>query len=550
MAKQPKKKTKPVVTKPVVIKPDVVQVVPSTSWSKYIPYAITLFYFILSFIGTLNHEMWRDEYQAWMVAADAHSIPELFKNLKYEGNPVLWHAFLFIITTFTEDPFWMQVFHILISTASIYLIHRYSPLPIIQKVLLTFGYYTFFEYNLISRSYGLGLLLVVIFCVLYEKRQKYILWIAVVLFLLSNVTIFGVMLAVCFAGIIIWERIFTDKKSKVPPVSWDRLGLFTGIVAAGVFAGYLQIRPEPDNSFPQMYVTYYDIIRAQFTFSRMIQAYFPIPDFRTLHFWNSNILVPSGFQNMLWSAPVLYFLWVLAFLRYRLILLLYAGGTLLLIVFFYYTGNLWSRYAGHLLVLLMACCWLLHDHKEQPFKNALINKFSLLTDRIRVPLFILILSVNAYGGIRAYLKDLKHPFSNSPKAAAFIKENQLDQYHIIGSRDYIASPLAVQLRKKIWYAERHEFGSFIKYDQRRLNLFSFNDVQSTISELNKNGANRIILVISSPVQKTDQVTGESEPWLEGKISEDLNMKLLTSIPGGIVLDEQYHIYSIDAIGGQ
>ena len=518
--------------------------------SKYFPYAITLLFFILSFIGILNHEMWRDEYQAWMVAADAHSIPELFKNLKYEGNPVLWHAFLFIITSVTDDPFWMQVFHILISTTSIYLINRYSPLPIIQKVLLTFGYYTFFEYNLISRSYGLGLLLVVIFCVLYRNREKYILWIAAVLFLLSNVTIFGVMLAVCFGGIIIWERLFQVKKDKGPVIPWTQLVIFTAIVAAGVLSGYLQIRPEPDNSFPQMYVTHYDPIRTKFTFSRMMHAYFPIPDFRTLHFWNTNILVPAGFKHMFWPAPILFLLWVLAFLRYRLILLLYAGGTLLLIIFFYYTGNLWSRYAGHLFVLLVVCCWLVHDHKERPFKNTFLNQFSLLTDRIRVPFFILILAVNAYGGIRSYLKDLKYPFSNSPKAAAFMKEHKLDQYNIIGSRDYITSPLAVQLGKKMWYAERHEFGSFIIYDQKRLNLFSFNDVQATINELNRNGANRIILVISSPVQKTDPDTGVSVPWLEGKISENLSMKLLTSIPGGIVLDEQYHIYSIDAISGQ
>src|ERR1017187_1871514 len=110
--------------------------------TKYFPIVITFLFFILSFIGIMNHEMWRDEFQAWLVARDAHSIPQLLHNLKYEGNPMLWHFFLFIITTFTHNPFWMQVFHILISSSFVYLINRYSPFPLFQKFLLTFGYYS------------------------------------------------------------------------------------------------------------------------------------------------------------------------------------------------------------------------------------------------------------------------------------------------------------------------------------------------------------------------------------------------------------------------
>jgi predicted secreted protein len=43
----------------------------------------------LALCGLLRHEMWRDELQAWMVADRAHSVPQLFANLRYEGNPVL-----------------------------------------------------------------------------------------------------------------------------------------------------------------------------------------------------------------------------------------------------------------------------------------------------------------------------------------------------------------------------------------------------------------------------------------------------------------------------
>lgn len=60
-------------------------------------------FFVLSFIGVLRHEPWRDEYQAWMVARDAATIPELFENVKYEGNPALRHFILFVVTRLSGD---------------------------------------------------------------------------------------------------------------------------------------------------------------------------------------------------------------------------------------------------------------------------------------------------------------------------------------------------------------------------------------------------------------------------------------------------------------
>ena len=543
MAKPAKKRSAP------SVQPVAVPVAkPEASWVRYYPYAVTGLFFILSFIGILRHEMWRDEYQAWMVAADADSIPQLFQNLKYEGNPVLWHAFLFIISSITEDPFWMQVFHIIISTSFIFLINRYAPFSILQKFLLTFGYYTFYEYNIISRGYGLGFLLIVIFCILFEQRKKYILWISAVLFLLANTTIFGVMLAVCFAGILFLERLFfIDRKSKTPPVTYGKLFLSLGIVAAGVILGYMQIRPEPDNSFPTFYVTDVDIIRAKWAFSRLIHAYFPIPDFTTFHFWNKNLFVPDESRFLIGITPLLFLLWIIAFLRFRLILILYSLGTLLLIAFYYYTGFIWARYAGHLFLLLVACHWLAHFYKEQPFQQSIMNRLSLAGNKIRVPYFLIILFISLIGGVWSYAKDLEHPFSTSEKAAAFIKEKGLQHLDIIGSRDYIISPLATQLGRKIIYAERREPGSFIIYDQKRTNIWAFKEVQATIEDMNRQGLKQILLVKDLPLKMTFNDTGETVPWINDLLTERLNMQLLATIEPGIVHDEVYYIYLIQEI---
>lgn len=525
---------------------------PKAVWSsgvqwKFFPFVITAVFFILSLIGIIRHEMWRDEYQAWMVAADADSITGLFRNLKYEGHPFLWHSFLFIITAFTADPFWMQLFHILISTSFIFLINRCAPFTLLQKALLTFGYYTFFEYNLISRGYGLGFLMVVIFCILYQQRKKHILWIGIVLFLMSNISIFGVILATCFFGIIAVEQLSLSNKQKSLKIPLSAMILFGVIALTGIVAGFLQIKPEHDNSFPTLYVTHYDGVRAKWAFSRLIHAYLPIPDFRTLHFWNTNFFVPVETRFMIGITPALFMIWLISFLRYRLLLMLYAGGTMLLLIFYYYTGFIWARYAGHLLLLLIACCWLLHEHKEKPFKSKLIDKISVVGNQIRDPLFIVILAIGMIGGVTAYIMDMKHPFSTSGIAADYIQQNHLDSFEIIGSKDYVISPLATQLRKKIYYAERKEPGSFIIYDQKRINIWSFSEVQATITEKWSREHKRIILVKDLPIYMTFNDTGESVLWEDAQFTDSLNLRLLTSIPPGIVKDERYYIYSVDGI---
>ena len=65
-------------------------------------YAIFIsFIFLLSgAILAWNHEMWRDEIQAWLIARDCKPPIELIKVLKnYEGHPGLWHFGLFLLTT-------------------------------------------------------------------------------------------------------------------------------------------------------------------------------------------------------------------------------------------------------------------------------------------------------------------------------------------------------------------------------------------------------------------------------------------------------------------
>ena len=174
---------------------------------------VTAGFFVIALLGLLSHEMWRDEHQAWLVARDANSLSQLLDNMNYEGNPALWHFFLYWISRVTHDPIYMQAFHLLVATSFIFIFNRYAPLSNLHKILFSFGYFPLYEYAVISRSYGLGILLVFGICALFKTRTtKYIL-IGVLLALLANVTIYAVVIACCIAGILVLDYFLYQQRN-------------------------------------------------------------------------------------------------------------------------------------------------------------------------------------------------------------------------------------------------------------------------------------------------------------------------------------------------
>ena len=157
---------------------------------------LTTGFLILGGFTAFNHEMWRDEIQAWLLARDSASFFELFAHLKYEGHPGLWHLCLMPLSRITASPVIMQVFHLLIAGVTVYLFVRYAPFNWLQKFLFCFGYFVLYEYAVIARNYALGLLLLILFCVLFRERYKRPLWIGGILFLLAHTSVHALIVTI------------------------------------------------------------------------------------------------------------------------------------------------------------------------------------------------------------------------------------------------------------------------------------------------------------------------------------------------------------------
>ena len=188
---------------------------------------ITLLFSVVGIVAALHHEMWRDEIQAWLVARDSSSLFDLAYNLKYEGHPALWYLCLYVLTRLTRSPVVMQAFHLLCASATVYVFVRYSPFNRLQKLLFAFGYFPLYEYSIISRSYGIGVLLLFVFATLFRQRYTKTLWVVVVLGLAAHTSMHVLIIVVAISRRVD-SRLFDRQEVRHNPATNQRLAPLAG----------------------------------------------------------------------------------------------------------------------------------------------------------------------------------------------------------------------------------------------------------------------------------------------------------------------------------
>ena len=105
-----------------------------------------------------HHELWGDEIHSWNIARASTSFSSLLENVRYEGHPPAWHTLLWFISRCTDNLVYVQVAHELIAALVVFILLFFSPLPLIAKMLIPFGYYFLFEYAVLDRDYSIGVL--------------------------------------------------------------------------------------------------------------------------------------------------------------------------------------------------------------------------------------------------------------------------------------------------------------------------------------------------------------------------------------------------------
>lgn len=435
------------------------------------PQLVLLTFSVLGLIGILNHAMWRDEVNTWLIVRDSASLSEIIGNVNYQGHPLLWALLLTALKNIVNDPIVMQLFHLSVGIAAVAIFLWGSPFTKTQKILFIFGYLPFYQYLLISRNYSLGMLFLFGFCAVFQSRHRSYLLLALLMSLMANSNAYALFisfaLAIMLAAEFIFDGEFRSHYLKNAP-KYD-LAIALVILLGGLLLSIYIIAPPLDSTNHGGVDAWF----FQFDLRRLLRAIGRL-------FASYTLIVPHGERWLDLSICTLvtgfiFFLNLTSFLKKPFSLLLYGLGTLGILAFTYFRFlGLGPRHYGHFFLILIAAIWLAHYF---PDKHIFVNLTGIsqktwkqITKNQRI-VFMVILWIQFLAGIvYAYPRDLIVPFSAGRETSHYLKAHNLEQEFIVGSRDANMAPISAYLQRKLYYPELKQMGSFTLFREERQTL--------------------------------------------------------------------------------
>ena len=464
---------------------------------------LLLVFFILGLLGILNHAMWRDELNGWLIAKDSPSLSEFWNNIRYEGHPILWYACLYLLNQITPNAIAMQFFHLLLATMGMGLFIYFSPFTRLQKLLFTFGYLPIYEYLLISRNYAIGVLFLFAFCTFFKSREKSYFTLAIILALLANTNAYCLLITVALTITLIFEYIvskYINLEIKINASLQNALCSLL-IVLLGISLSVILLMPPGDSTLQGGADQWF----LQWDFHRFNQALTRI--------WNSYILVlvpgdskpPDVFLFAMISLGILAFV-ITIFLEYPIVLCFYLLGTGGIVLFTYlkFLGS--ARHYGHLYLILMTAFWLTQYYSSSHLLTQYIFKISEnfipmitrwlnWTKKYKITFLMIILYAQLAAGIVSFSRDIFLPYSASREVAQYIQAKGWQDRFIIGSEDFTIAPISGYLERKIYYPESQKEGSFVLFNQQR-KIVNDQEILGQLQKLIQQNPKPLLLILN------------------------------------------------------
>lgn len=425
--------------------------------------AVAVLFLAVQIILAGQHEMWRDELQAWMLARDSASLTELLQNLRYEGHPALWHLLLMPLTRLFDGPEAMQVLHVLVATGTVYLVMRHAPFSLAARVLLSLSYFLFYEYAQVARNYAPGVFLAFAFCALFPARGRHVLALAALLFLLAQTSVFGTFLAAALGAALLTEALLARRAGGKAWHLTLHMAAAALIILAGLALAVVQLRPPADSGFATHWYFDFETERLRLPFVALIDGYMPFP-LPGPGYWND---VAVRAQPALGAIALLVVLLAVAVfvavLRHRpAALVAFLLATIASLVFFYvkYPGSV--RHHGFVFIALVVALWIAPSCSA-PHAGAAEGRWQ----RTASALLLLILAGQAAAGLTAALLDWRFPFSQARATAGYISRHAGPGDMLVGAAGPAASAVAGYLHRPVYYLESGGFGTFVRWDNRR-----------------------------------------------------------------------------------
>jgi len=447
--------------------------------------SISILYSILTLIGVLNHEPWRDEAQVWLIVRDLN-FSEIFSQFSVQGNLFLWYLILLPFAKLGFPYITIQIIHWLISVSTATIFIFKAPLSKITKVVFVFSYWMIFEYGVVARDYMLTVLFLFLIASYYNTRFTNPKRHAVFIFFLFNCHILG------FGAALALSIIYFIEKKNVEPIKGSKVSL--SIIILGLLVFIAQLLPS----------NWYSGVASNET---VPATYLPTLDSNAV--WTiltsvENAFIPTSFNFEEIKLPLFFFL-ALGFFFISLIRKPFAFIFLMISVlwlfYVFITKQYYERYTGLILVFIIFTMWLKEYYVAtnifitSRFSN---NLNQSILDSSFNTFLVLSLIVNSMTGLSSIRKEYLYSFSGANEVATYINKQELQNNEFATYRCWSSSIAAYLPKTKIWSIDMKRYETYFILDSTYKNTPNFSEVE-ILNEIKLRYKKEAFLLMEEPL---------------------------------------------------
>ena len=379
---------------------------------------ILLIYAVLTFITVLNHEVWRDEAQVWLVVRDLNLFG-IIDHVRIEGHPLMWYFMVFPFAKLGMSILSMQIISWLFMIIAVGIFLWKSPFNIITKLSIIFSAGFLYWLPAISRSYSLVPLFIFLAALFYptQKQRPYLY--SITLAILSQTHVLMCAFCTVMGFFFFYDNIFKNKINKKNYIG-PLLTIFLPIL---FLALYIFTCPHKNES-----VSEYIVLADQF-FTKTYITYM-------IHLFG----IMGNIKGILLSLLLL-FSGVVIFIENKK---LFCAFLINLAYQFFIYNYIWMSAPEKVwtgITVLIFCFWIIF------LQNNLSKTKQILYNLILILFFGL--SINL--GFQLRDNDIKYDYSGSKNTANFIKNNIKKDDIIITNRPIFTSSIAAYIKDYKFY---------------------------------------------------------------------------------------------------
>lgn len=493
----------------------------------------------------LFHEPWRDEVRAWSIARQWNTPLEIFSLLNNEGHPFLWYLVIKVCAWCVGVKASLIIASLLVSILAAFVFLRFAPFPTAVKALWLAGYYPLYEYSVVCRNYGLGMLLFFVACSLLQNNRQQPLVFAAVLALLAQSSFYGILLAICMClawitNLALESRRACSSRKKINGSPNSRTGTILGLtlVCAGIVAAIYQVVPD-DNSVV--------VSTPSLSLSSLLPAF-------------ASSLTDHGqvFHNAFWM-PVPLLIPLLFVLVYLFVLRSFTASVFLFsflmamemshrLVF----EALALRHQGFLLLGLVGAVWIDRQVPHEAlgrcrFKNRLVQYSSGLGTSL-LSILCCLQILHCY---KTVSDDLHRSYTSMADFANFIEDHpELQQLTVTAEPDYLSDTCAYYLSNPVYLARQDTYGKYVSFTKEALLNLTLDHLLDEVSSVVNTPQTQSLLLLPANIGDKGQIDmfyGKSFSWNQKSLDRLHHLGTSLGIYEGSITGEDFEVFLLNQI---